>query len=192
MSTAEAAFAANLRALRIAAKMTQAQLAQKMTARGFKWHAATVYKVENNERQIQLGEALAVSEIFDTEIGALTHDGKPAELAEVVEVREDYQQLRHAYATALAQIDALYQCVYAFAVVLAADPEVRQLLPSDELKKMVRDARGAEKVGRKLFAAVGQSPPNPGPMSHHRLGGIKLSMSEALELLERAVSDAEA
>lgn len=192
MSTAEAAFATNLKAMRTASKMTQAQLAQKMTARGFRWHAATVYKVENKERQIQLGEALAIAEIFDTAIGSLAQGGEPAELAEVIEVREDYLRLSDTYKTIVAQIGALYQYAYALAVVLAADPDTRKHLPSGELKKMVRDTRGVEAVSRKLFAAVGQSPPRPGPMSHHRLGNIKLSLSEALAVLEQEIGDAEA
>lgn len=43
-----------------------------MTEQGFKWHAATVYQVENRERQIQLPEALALARIFGTPIEAMT------------------------------------------------------------------------------------------------------------------------
>jgi transcriptional regulator with XRE-family HTH domain len=63
-NTAEAAFASNLRSARAAKGMTQAQLAEAMAARGFRWHPPTVYKVESGERQIQLGEAVELSRIL--------------------------------------------------------------------------------------------------------------------------------
>jgi hypothetical protein len=44
--------------------MTQSALAEEMTRRGFRWHQATVYKIENGERQIQLGEAREVAKVF--------------------------------------------------------------------------------------------------------------------------------
>jgi transcriptional regulator with XRE-family HTH domain len=62
--SAEAAFAANLRAARDARSLTQTQLAELMAGKGFRWHQATVYKVEAGERQIQLGEALALAQIL--------------------------------------------------------------------------------------------------------------------------------
>lgn len=64
-TSAEAAFAANLRRARTDRGLTQAQLAEGMASAGFKWHSPTVYKVENGERQIQLGEALELARILD-------------------------------------------------------------------------------------------------------------------------------
>jgi transcriptional regulator with XRE-family HTH domain len=65
-------FAANLKALREAAGLTQTALAEAMARRRFRWHQATVYKIENSERQIQLSEAMAVADVLGVPLGALT------------------------------------------------------------------------------------------------------------------------
>lgn len=64
VSEDEERFASNLRSIREEAGLTQAALAKEMTRSGFRWHQATVYKVENGERQIQLGEARCIAAIF--------------------------------------------------------------------------------------------------------------------------------
>ena len=82
--SAEAAFAANLRAAREAKELTQTQLAELMAGKGFRWHQATVYKVEVGERQIQLGEALALAHILGLnveEMAAPENDGLQQRIA---------------------------------------------------------------------------------------------------------------
>ncbi len=75
-TSAEAAFAANLRSARAARGLTQAQVAEGMARAGFKWHPPTVYKVENGERQIQFGEALELARILGLSIDEMaTVDG---------------------------------------------------------------------------------------------------------------------
>lgn len=75
-TSAEAAFAANLRSARAARGLTQAQVAEAMARAGFKWHPPTVYKVENGERQIQFGEALELARILELSIDRMaTIDG---------------------------------------------------------------------------------------------------------------------
>lgn len=69
--SAEATFAENMKQARIAKGMTQADLAEAMTRRGFKWYGPTVYKVENGDRQILLGEAIEVAEILGYELADL-------------------------------------------------------------------------------------------------------------------------
>jgi transcriptional regulator with XRE-family HTH domain len=64
VSTDEERFAGNLRSLRVLNGMTQAALAKEMTKRGYRWHQATVYKIESGERQVQLGEARAIAKIL--------------------------------------------------------------------------------------------------------------------------------
>lgn len=61
---ADKAFGANLKTIRVARSLTQADIAERMVRAGYKWHAATVYKVENDERQIQLGEAIELARIL--------------------------------------------------------------------------------------------------------------------------------
>jgi transcriptional regulator with XRE-family HTH domain len=68
VSADEERFASNLKLMREEAGLTQAALAREMTRSGYRWHQATVYKVENGERQIQLGEAREVARIFGTRL----------------------------------------------------------------------------------------------------------------------------
>ena len=77
-SSAEAAFVHNLRSARTAKGMTQAELAEAMAQRGFRWHPPTVYKVESGERQIQLGEALELSKILGVPLEDMSTPGNPS------------------------------------------------------------------------------------------------------------------
>lgn len=63
--TTEQRIAANLKAIREDVGMSQEQVATAMSERGYSWHQATVYKVENGGRQVQLGEADALAKVFD-------------------------------------------------------------------------------------------------------------------------------
>lgn len=85
-TSAEAAFAANLRSARAARGLTQAQVAEGMARAGFKWHPPTVYKVENGERQIQFGEALELASILGLGIDEMaTVDGDTQKRLEIEE-----------------------------------------------------------------------------------------------------------
>ena len=135
-SPPEAAFAGTLKALRAARLMTQAQLAKEMSLRGFKWHPATVYKVENGERQIQLAEALEIARIFGTAIEDMASDRQGTEL---VNIREDYRRLRLSRESLKEEVSDYIGDVIAFRHKLAED-KLRKLLPPDELQKMLQDA----------------------------------------------------
>lgn len=69
---AEAMFALNLREARERMSLSQADLAKRMSALGFRWHQATVYKVENGDRPVKLGEALALAEMLQVPLRELT------------------------------------------------------------------------------------------------------------------------
>jgi transcriptional regulator with XRE-family HTH domain len=69
---AERNFVQNLKSARIASGRSQEQLAAAMSKRGFKWHQATVYKVESGDRPVKLAEAAALAEIVDQRIDELT------------------------------------------------------------------------------------------------------------------------
>jgi transcriptional regulator with XRE-family HTH domain len=96
---AETAFAESLKTLRVASSMTQAQLADEMASRGFRWHAATVYKVENGERQVQLAEAVEIAKIFDTVIESMTE--RREELAALRAYQRDLTKARQSAISAL-------------------------------------------------------------------------------------------
>lgn len=53
----DALFAANLRLLREEARISQEELASRMTDRGWRFHQTTVNKIENGERKVSIGEA---------------------------------------------------------------------------------------------------------------------------------------
>jgi len=60
-----------VRELRRESRYTQAALADAMTARGFRWHQNTVFRVEKGRRQVTLGEAAGLAEIFGTPLDGL-------------------------------------------------------------------------------------------------------------------------
>ena len=51
---------------------SQADLAQKMAADGWKYHPQTVHRVEAGQRKVTIGEAEALARIFGTTIDSLT------------------------------------------------------------------------------------------------------------------------
>lgn len=73
-------FAANLRYARRHRGLSQEALAAAMAARGYRWHQATVYKVESGERRIQLGEAVAVATILAVPLEPMAGGEPPAPL----------------------------------------------------------------------------------------------------------------
>lgn len=90
--TAEEWFAQNVKNARASQGITQGALAAKMAEKGFAWHQATVYKIENGTRQVQLGEAKAVAEILAVPLEQLTAKG--TEIDRVFgEVEAEYQWL---------------------------------------------------------------------------------------------------
>ena len=52
-----------------------------MTQRGYRWHQATVYKVENGERQIQLSEAREIANIFEVALDQMLQMPEDASVA---------------------------------------------------------------------------------------------------------------
>lgn len=51
--------------------MSQATLAAEMTGKGFSWHQQTVARMENGTRRADLGEAVALTEIFGVGLDTL-------------------------------------------------------------------------------------------------------------------------
>lgn len=99
---AEAAFALNLRMARTAKGITQAELAEQMAKRGFSWHPPTVYKVEANERQIQLGEAMELARILGVPVEQMaTTDG---EANHRIEIESAYLELAEARGDLLSEL----------------------------------------------------------------------------------------
>lgn len=70
----DAVFGLRLKPIREANKWTQEQLALEMQERGFEFTQVTIYKIETGKRKVSVAEALALAEILDTDINALTAD----------------------------------------------------------------------------------------------------------------------
>lgn len=51
---------------------SQAELAQKMAARGWKYYPQTVHRVEQGQRKVTIGEAEALARLFGTTVDSLT------------------------------------------------------------------------------------------------------------------------
>jgi len=104
--SAESVFAQNLKALRDDRKLSQEALAERMAERGFKWHQATVYKVEQGGRQIQLGEARTVAEILGIPLDAMTEGTE--NIVALGHLRDDIHELERVSARFL-HIYRLYE-----------------------------------------------------------------------------------
>lgn len=65
-------FAANFRAAREQAGLSQRQVADQMRERGLPWHQQTVYRLESGEQPVKLREAEHLAAIVGTEASALT------------------------------------------------------------------------------------------------------------------------
>lgn len=58
-------FGRNVRAYREAAQVSQEELARRMTERGYGFSQATVWKIEQNKRDVRIGEAVALADALD-------------------------------------------------------------------------------------------------------------------------------
>ena len=91
---AEQRFAANLRILRERQGVSQVKLAQEMAARGWPWRQQTVTRLENGQRMIRFGEAIALASILGVSLGYLTRAG--SEAIEVEKIRAASARLRES------------------------------------------------------------------------------------------------
>lgn len=91
---AERRLAANLRTLRERRGISQVKLAQEMVARDWPWRQQTVARVENGQRMIRLGEAVALASILSVSLGYLTQPGSDA--IEVEKIRGAGVRLRES------------------------------------------------------------------------------------------------
>jgi transcriptional regulator with XRE-family HTH domain len=67
----EATFARRLRALREESGLTQRQLADQVTAAGYRMHQTTIAKIESLERPVALGEAVVLARVIGVSLPGL-------------------------------------------------------------------------------------------------------------------------
>lgn len=71
VQTADDRFAENFRKRRDLQGLSQADVAEKMTERGFAFHQQTVAKIERGTRRVGIGEAVELANILDLSVDAL-------------------------------------------------------------------------------------------------------------------------
>ena len=82
---ADANFAANVRETRERLKMSQGELARRMSDRGFPYYQQTVRRVEDGKRKVSVGEGGALAEILRTTVDRLTWPGREASTAALLD-----------------------------------------------------------------------------------------------------------
>jgi len=60
---------------------SQTELAERMAARGHRWHQATVFKVEDGRRPVRLTEAVALAAVLDVPLTDLIGPDAPERVA---------------------------------------------------------------------------------------------------------------
>lgn len=111
--TADVKFGANLRTLRERNGISQAELAQAMTERGWPWYQSTVARVESGRQSVRFPEAFALAELMKTSLDRFTWGSAEANETEFVYAAR--ARLVRAHETA---VDAI---VHLLAEVVIAD-----------------------------------------------------------------------
>jgi transcriptional regulator with XRE-family HTH domain len=154
-----------LRALREAAGLSQGQLAQRMTDAGFSMHQTTIGKIELNERDVSVNEAVALASVLGVALADLLADpeldAEAADLqAELQRVTTQRMELERERAGLRAQV--------ADAEALAATAKVRLALGAPELREMRERER---ELDRRLTAAQARSKGHSPTLAEPRPGG---------------------
>lgn len=84
-ASSDSVIGSRLKPIREAAGFTQDFLADQMQKRGFDFTQSTVYKIETGKRKVTVAEAMALSEILESDIYALTATGE--EEAPLIKIR---------------------------------------------------------------------------------------------------------
>src|SRR5262245_66531650 len=69
--------AANVRAYREAAGISQEELAQRMTDRGFGFSQATIWKIESGQRPVRASELVALADCFGGFLSVMSLTSEP-------------------------------------------------------------------------------------------------------------------
>ena len=151
--SAEERFAANLRALRERAGMSQSALAAAMAERGRPWHQSTVYRVEAGKQPVSFGEATDLAAILRTSLDRFTWSTPEASETEFVQaagtrVRVSYEDVAVAVCRLLADIAAAERVIASSAG--SRWPRVREALEDTaaRVREYGLEAAISEGIGR--------------------------------------------
>ena len=103
----DAAFAQCLRVAREAARLTQQQVAEAMSGRGYPMRQNTISKIEAGDRLVWLGEAVALAEIVGVSLAELAAGPPvPGEFVQAIAERAGYLRRRSAVNAVIAETQA--------------------------------------------------------------------------------------
>lgn len=113
-----ATFARNVRATRERRKLSQAQLAKKMSDYGHHWAQNTIQRIEHQQRRVDIAEADALARVLAVTVDALLadspdHSNAPNErirqaLDELEESEADLERAQHRHTRAARQLADLF------------------------------------------------------------------------------------
>jgi transcriptional regulator with XRE-family HTH domain len=148
---AETNFAENLKAARASRNLTQADVADQMVARGFKWHPPTVYKVEKGVRPVQLGEALALAQILDMKVEDMAKPDDGSVLRRVA-IAKVHLRMATAMLETLKNAKDYQENSLELNRLLAEADDLEELFPADVVAQMRAVAATDSDINKALHA----------------------------------------
>jgi transcriptional regulator with XRE-family HTH domain len=97
---------ANVKQLREVASVSQAELARRMTERGWPWHQSTVYRVESGRQPMRFEEAVDLADILDVTLDRLTW--ATGEAGERERVDDAHNRLRDSMVEAVEAVSRFH------------------------------------------------------------------------------------
>lgn len=115
----DAVFARQLKAVRLAAGLTQQELAERMASTGNKIHRSTIGKIESGDRPVTIGEAVQFAGILGVPLAELITDPASGEHAyrALVDAQIAVRSLQHEAAERYKQLEEA-QILYDNTVVM--------------------------------------------------------------------------
>lgn len=89
----DAAFAEALREARIGARLSQDDVAEQMTERGYEFHQTTIGKIERGNRRVTVGEAVELADIVGFPLALLVEKNPASLIARRAEIEAKTRQL---------------------------------------------------------------------------------------------------
>lgn len=136
---ADERFAANIRETRERLKMSQGELARRMSSGGWPYYQQTVRRVEEGKRKVSVGEAKALAEILGESVDRLTWPGREASAAALLDqvtarAESAWEQIGRGTATLRwAQFQLEVSIAEAERARFYGSPKIRQLV--DEARR---------------------------------------------------------
>jgi transcriptional regulator with XRE-family HTH domain len=164
----EAHFAHNVRAYRKARELSQDELAQRMTDRGFKFNQNTIWRIEQSKRPVRIGEAIALAEALELPSWrSLTVEPTRFQIGMKIDAwnRRAHDKYEDLKAAAAAYIDAQVQLAFCVREATDAGQTVAELrrswldIPAEEAVihariELEHEDVDAERISKEIRSVV--------------------------------------